>query len=437
MARKMKDSGIAEIGAVPAEWKIFRIKFLLKDGIKSGPYGSSLKGKTLSTGEYPIYNQANVINGSFSLRRHYISQANYEKMESYHIHVGDILFTMMGSVGRCCQVPENIPDGIIDSHLFEARLNKLMLPQFFMYGYDKDNCSVVIDQFTRMMNGSIMDGLNGGLIKNASLPLPPLEEQSTIISYLNRRCSSIDRTIFTTRQSIEKLEEYKASLITKAVTKGLNPMVEMCDSTIEWAKKIPLGWKTIRNKYIMKKEKNICGVYDGSSILSLSMRGVIIRDVDDASGKRPKNYDSYQYVKNGDLLMCLFDIDVTPRCVGRVFNDGVTSPAYSRFVIINDEADRDYFYYYYLALDFKKVLLHLSKNMRNTLSEDDFGDIKALLPPLSEQKAIVTYLDKKTAAIDRLIAQKQQLIEKFTEYKQSLIYAAVTGKIDCREEALK
>lgn len=438
MARKMKDSGIAEIGAVPAEWKIFRIKFLLKDGIKSGPYGSSLKGKTLSTGEYPIYNQANVINGSFSLRRHYVSQANYEKMESYHIHVGDILFTMMGSVGRCCQVPENIPDGIIDSHLFEARLNKLMLPQFFMYGYDKDNCSVVIDQFTRMMNGSIMDGLNGGLIKNASLPLPPLEEQSTIISYLNCRCSSIDRTIFTTRQSIEKLEEYKASLITKAVTKGLNPMVEMQEVAEDWIGKMPEHWKYMRTKYLFEILKRIAGK-KGYDILAITQQGIKVKDISTNKGQIAADYSKYQLVYPGDFAMN--HMDLLTGWVDLSDKMGVTSPDYRVFCKCSPLVYDKYYRYVFQNLYTTRVYYGLAQGVaevgRKRLQAPTFRNFKLPVPPLDEQKAIVAYLDKETAAIDRLIAQKQQLIEKFTEYKQSLIYAAVTGKIDCREEASK
>ena len=103
------------------------------------------------------------------------------------------------------------------------------------------------------------------------------------------------------------------------------------DSGIDWVGKMPKAWNLIANKYIMHKEKNICDKWNNEDVLSLTMNGVIVRDLVNPTGKMPTTFDGYQYINKGDLLMCLFDIDVTPRCVGRVFNEGVTSPAYCNF----------------------------------------------------------------------------------------------------------
>ena len=205
---------------------------------------------------------------------------------------------------------------------------------------------------------------------------------------------------------------------------------EIKDSGVEWIGEIPEGWEVIPNKHLMKKNKELCAVYNGEDILSLSMKGVYVRDPNDESGKRPTTYDGYQYVKAGDLLMCLFDIDVTPRCVGRVYDNGLTSPAYSRFVMNKSRATVDYYYYYYLALDFDKTLLHLSKNMRSSLTEADFGSIKAPAPSLTEQSQIVSFLDRKCSAIDTAIEKTKKSIEKLEEYKKAVITKAVTKGID-------
>ena len=109
-------------------------------------------------------------------------------------------------------------------------------------------------------------------------------------------------------------------------------MREMKDSGIEWIGDIPVSWKIMPNKYLMRKEKKICPVYHGEDILSLTMKGVIVRDLD-AGGKMPTSFDGYQRLEAGNLLMCLFDIDVTPRCVGLIKQAGVSSPAYSQFVL--------------------------------------------------------------------------------------------------------
>lgn len=202
-------------------------------------------------------------------------------------------------------------------------------------------------------------------------------------------------------------------------------MRKMKDSGIEWIGEIPEGWEVIPNKRIMTREKVICERYTNELVLSLTMNGVIVRDLDNPTGKMPLTFDGYQYVHKGNLLMCLFDIDVTPRCVGVINNNGVTSPAYSQF-ILNSKANVQYYYYYYLNLDFTKELLHLAKNLRHSLTESQLGEIPIPLPPLSEQERIADYLDEKCGRIDAAIEKQKQVIEKLQEYKRSLITQTVT-----------
>ncbi|MBR6622892.1 MAG: restriction endonuclease subunit S [Ruminococcus sp.] len=202
-------------------------------------------------------------------------------------------------------------------------------------------------------------------------------------------------------------------------------MRNMKDSGIEWIGEIPVGWEIIPNKRIMRKVKNVCEKYNGEDVLSLTMNGVIKRDLDNPSGKMPLSFDGYQYIKAGNLLMCLFDIDVTPRCIGVVENDGVTSPAYSQFEL-NKNAHLKYYYYYYLNLDYSKQLLHLAKNLRHSLTESQLGEILTPIPPYKEQHRISTYLDTKCEKIDSIIARQQEVIEKLKTYKLSVITEAVT-----------
>ena len=199
---------------------------------------------------------------------------------------------------------------------------------------------------------------------------------------------------------------------------------EMKDSGIEWIDEIPANWKVMPHKYIMHKQKDICEHYNGEDIISLTMGGVIVRDLT-AGGKMPTTFDGYQYVEPEDLLMCLFDIDVTPRCVGVVRNYGLTSPAYSRFKVHNGYYNC---YYDYLLrfIDDEKVFIHLSKNLRSSLTETDFGAIKTIVPPYEEQKRIADFLDRKCAEIDTVIEKTKATIEEYKKLKQSIITDAVT-----------
>lgn len=197
-------------------------------------------------------------------------------------------------------------------------------------------------------------------------------------------------------------------------------IMAMKESGIEWVGLIPDTWSVVPNKYVMHKEKNLCEKWSGEDVMSLTMNGVIVRDLQNPTGKMPATFDGYQHVENGDLLMCLFDIDVTPRCVGRVTHDGVTSPAYSNFKV-HDNASRDYFYYYYLMVDNTKELLHLAKNLRHSFTEEQLGQLKVPMPPLSEQQAIADYLDETCSKIDEIIVEAKASIDEYKLLKESVI----------------
>lgn len=197
------------------------------------------------------------------------------------------------------------------------------------------------------------------------------------------------------------------------------------ESNIEWLGKIPKNWKLMHNKYLLKKKKSIISKYNNEKILSLTMNGVIERDLT-AGGKMPSSFNGYQKLEKGNLLLCLFDIDVTPRCVGIIPTNGITSPAYSQFILNKGKANLKYYYYYFLMLDNQKTLVHLSKNLRNTLSEQEFGNLISLCPPLKEQKQIADFLDKKVSQIDDISKKIQQEITDLEKYRKSIITKAVT-----------
>lgn len=200
---------------------------------------------------------------------------------------------------------------------------------------------------------------------------------------------------------------------------------KMKDSGIEWIGEIPEGWEVLAHKYIMHKEKSICEHYSGEDVISLTLNGVVKRDLENPFGKMPTTFDGYQFVDPNDLLLCLFDIDVTPRCVGLVKDYGVTSPAYSRFKIHSGFCNA---YYNYLLrfIDDEKVFVHLSKNLRSSLTESDFGAIKTIVPPKAEQQRIADYLDNRTFEIDTLLSKARSSIEEYKKLKQAVITQAVT-----------
>ena len=404
MTRAMKDSGIEWIGEIPKDWSISKYKY----------YSDNRMGETILVEDtnieegVPIYSatQDDKILG-------------YVKNPSLVLHKGDFVIPARGnSIGCVSVVKEDV--ATCTQTTICSRNIKNINKDFLFY------CSLGLHSEWFKYEGSAIPQVTVNQIKNNLVPIPSMPEQQKIADFLDEKCSHIDSVLEKVRASIDEYKQLKQSVITQAVTKGIRPNRPMKDSGIEWIGEIPQDWSIIAHKYVIYKDKKICEHYNGEDIISLTMSGVIKRDLD-AGGKMPTTFDGYQYVEPEDLLLCLFDIDVTPRCVGVVKDYGITSPAYSRFKV-----NKGYFnkYYDYLLrmIDNDKVFVHLAKNLRSSLKEDDFGAIKTIVPPMLEQKQISDYLDDKCSEIDKLITKKEQLIAELETYKKSLIYEYVTGK---------
>lgn len=418
MATKMKDSGIEWVGKNPEYWEVSRLKYLFST-ISGNGFNIDLQGE--EEGDYPFCKASDISVAQKDLNKaqNYVTK-QIAVLNRYNIiPQGSIIFAKIGeamkknnrAICRCdCCIDNNcqalIPSSKIDTSFAYYALKCIDMQWF-------DNAGTIPCISVRKMI-------------NSSIALPPLSEQKAIAEYLDEKCGEIDALLEDIKEEIETLEQYKRSVITESVTKGLDPSAPMKNSGIEWVGKIPEHWEVMPNKYLMKKIKVISPIYRGEDILSLTMAGVIVRDLD-AGGKMPTSFDGYQKVQKGNLLMCLFDIDVTPRCVGIIKKDGVTSPAYSQFSMLS-KAFALYYNYYYLMVDFSKELLHMAKNLRHSLNEEQFGCIKTIVPPFSEQQEIAEYLDKKCAEIDAVISDKQSEIQTLESYKKSLIYEYVTGK---------
>ncbi|GAB5554186.1 MAG: restriction endonuclease subunit S [Saprospiraceae bacterium] len=202
------------------------------------------------------------------------------------------------------------------------------------------------------------------------------------------------------------------------------------ETDLPWVSNVPEHWQPIMNKYLFKLKKSEVGDKSGDfALLSLTLRGVIKRDMDNPKGKFPAEFNTYQKVRRGDLIFCLFDIEETPRTVGISPYDGMITGAYTVFEskpnLLNTFAC-----YYYLFLDKKKSLSCFYRGLRKTISKETFSAIKLPLPTLPEQRQIAAYLDHKCALIDTFIAKKKRLIELLQEQKQAIINQAVTRGID-------
>lgn len=219
-AVEMKDSGIEWLGQIPEHWEVKKAKYLLneKDGIKIGPFGSSLKLDTLSDSGIKIYGQGNVIKDDFELGHRYLSYERFEnEFTQYEILPGDILVTMMGTTGRSKVFEENFQRGILDSHLLRLRLNKNKFSGY-LFSILLQEASYISQQVDLNSVGAIMAGLNSKIIKELDIVTPPIEEQMGILDFIERESNLLDKSFDNINNSIQKLKDYRQSLISEAVT---------------------------------------------------------------------------------------------------------------------------------------------------------------------------------------------------------------------------
>jgi type I restriction enzyme, S subunit len=193
---------------------------------------SQIKSEDLTSEGYKIYGQENVINRNFDLGHRYLDEDKFQELTVYEIFSGDLLITMMGTSGKCEIAPSNLKQGIMDSHLIRLRTNGELFVEFARYLIDQSD--YVEYQIQQLGKGSIMHGLNSTVIKNLAFLLPPIEEQYSIVDFLNYKTHQIDQLIEKKKALIEKLNEQRIAVITQAVTKGLDKTAKMKPSGLDW-----------------------------------------------------------------------------------------------------------------------------------------------------------------------------------------------------------
>lgn len=210
---------------------------------------------------------------------------------------------------------------------------------------------------------------------------------------------------------------------------------ELKPSGVEWLGDIPKDWEYHKNKYIFKRISNNVGDnYDNYKVLSLTLNGVIERNMNNM-GKMPSSFSIYQIVEKDSLILCLFDIDVTPRIIGYVNTQGIISSAYTNLIVKNLYSK--YYYYWFLTLNNQNILLNYTKSLRNTINNENFMSLESLVCSFFEQQKIANFLDEKSKIFDEAISKKEQLISKLEFAKQSLISEVVTGKLKIIEQNSK
>jgi type I restriction enzyme, S subunit len=268
------------------------------------------------------------------------------------------------------------------------------------------------------------------ILKPLQIILPSEKEQERIVDYLDEKTNRIDDILRDTKQSIQELKKYKQSIITEAVTKGLDSNVEMKDSGIEWIGEVPEAWNVIKTNQLFSIKKEIANK-TGYDVLSVTQKGLKVKDITQNEGQMAADYSKYQIVQPDDFVMN--HMDLLTGWVDLAAQQGVTSPDYRVFYNKQKKLVLNRFYLYVFQICYlNKIFYGLGQGVSNfgrwRLQTDKFLNFYLPLPEIEEQNEIVSYLDSQIKRIDLLIIDKEKAIEELENYKKSLIYEYVTGK---------
>ena len=436
---KYKDSGVEWIGEIPENWEVRSVRYLLnagKSGIRIGPFGSSLKLEMMKDSGFKIYGQENVIDDDFSKGHRFIDEEKFLEMKNYEIFPNDIVITMMGTTGKSKTVPDNIQQGIMDSHLVRMRTNQnICHPKLF--SLILNDASYVQSQLTKLSNGSIMQGLNSQIIKSVKIILPPIDDQEKTFDFIQHKKTQFDELITKSKKQITILEEKRQATINQAVTKGLDPSVPMKDSGVEWIGQIPEEWEIKPLFSVCKDNKKKNTENKINNVLSLSYGKIKKRNIESNFGLLPASFQTYQIVDIGDIVLRLTDLQNDKRSlrVGLVNEKGIITSAYTGLKVDNS-VDSSFLYNLLHFYDIEKIFYGLGSGVRQSMNFSDLKKLPIVIPPKIDSEQISEFLDKKTTQFDELIAKSKQQIAILEEKRQALITAAVTGKIDVRSEAI-
>ena len=420
--RKMKDSGIAWIGEIPEEWGGIRLKELFNKK-QGGAWGDEAKENEndrvcIRVADFDFERQT-AKEGQKTVRNY-----NADVISKLQIQGNELLIEKSGG-GEKTPVGRSILTDGLKGNLYANFIDKLPIkkanyPKYVAYYmktlYQNNIVIPYIKQTTGIQNLDLESLLFEIII------VPQYIEQQKISDFLDKKCAEIDKLIEWQDSMGDKLKEYKQSVITQAVTKGLDPDVPMKDSGIEWIGKIS-------QRFVLRRLKEIVRILDEyrKPITSdlRNQNAEILYDYYGASGVIDK-IDGYTI---DDHVMLIGEDGANLRMRNLPLMYEVKGKAWinNHAHILKPKKDTDFYFLFY-CLESMDINPYITGSAQPKLSQENLKNILLPIPPFKEQQQIADYLDKKCAEIDDLIKLKEQKIEKLKEYKKSLIYEYVTGK---------
>lgn len=438
--RDMKNSGIEWIGFVPKNWDIKKLKFSLQTHF-GGAWGANAgQGEKdsvcIRVADFNYPHLSVDYNDNMTIRSY-----DNKVIENSSVIDGDILLEKSGGgeqtpVGRSVlhtgknAMCANFIECLRPSEENDSRFLNYWLYSSYQNGYSKRN----IKQTTGIQNLDV-----SGLLSEA-ISIPSIKEQKAIAEYLDKKCADIDEIISAKEKTNELLKERRQSIITEAVTKGLNPNAEMKDSGIDWIGEISFSKNVVRLKHYLENQMQYGANESGTSDANGNIRYIRITDINNDSSLKDNEDNKYLTIEQAESYI-LKDGDVlfarSGATVGKsfIYKESYGKCAFAGY-LIKAECNRTkllpkYLFYYTSTSTYEswKNMIFIQATIQN-IGADKYQEMPLIMTSIEEQKEIVDYLDKKCEEIDKLIESNNKTIEKLQEYRKSLIYEAVTGKIE-------
>lgn len=404
--REMKDSGVAWVGKIFHTYELKRLKYVfqIKDEFRQ-PITADKRNQNAEI-LYDYYGASGAI----------------DKIDGYTIDDHVLLIGEDGANLRLRNLPlvyEVCGKAWINNHAHILKPGKMLC---FRYAFHMLE-SLDINPY---ITGSAQPKFNQESLQNSYVIVPPLSEQYQIANFLDAKCAEVAALSADIQSQIDTLEQYKRSVITKAVTKGLNPDAEMRDSGIPWIGEIPTNWVCIRGKYILKYLQKPVHADDG--VITCFRDG----EVTLRSNRREDGFTmadkeiGYQGVDVGDLV--IHGMDGFAGAIGVSDSRGKASPVLN---VLDTEQNKRYIMYFLRGMAYSDVFLALATGIRVRSCDLRWNKLSELfypVPPLGEQETIVAYIDDVIQKTNEVIADKKKQLETLDAYKKSLIFEYVTGK---------
>lgn len=406
--REMKDSGLKWLGEIPADWALAKI---------GGLY--SIRNEKVSDKDYP---SLSVTNKGILPQLETAAKTNDGDNRKL-VRVGDFAINSRSDRRGSCGISPY--DGSVSLINIVMVPRNEMVPTYYEWLFHTTQFG---DENYRWGHGIVDDLWTTGWqdMKKITIPMPSLDEQRRIADYLDTKCAEIDALTADIQTQIDTLEQYKRSVITETVTKGLNPDAEMKDSGIQWIGMMPAHWDCIRGKYILKYIQK--PVRDDDGVITCFRDG----EVTLRSNRREDGFTmadkeiGYQGIDVGDLVV--HGMDGFAGAIGISDSRGKASPVLN---VLDTKQNKRYIMYFLRSMAYSDVFLALATGIRVRSCDLRWNKLSELfypIPPLEEQEAIVDYIDSILRRTDEVIAAKKEQFSTLEAYKKSLIYEYVTGK---------